>query len=92
MEAGGLSTLEGQEAALINPTSSQSHDLRAKEQISLERDGETTTLKVAVGTLLRFGDPFPGRTSTGPRQSMMSWRTGLARSLCAHELGRARGR
>ena len=62
-----LSAVNGKEVVLLNPTTGTSHDLRSKSSITVEPDGQTTSLKVAVGTQDfvedRIENIAPGETS-----------------------------
>ena len=50
LQAKNLDAIEGQSAALLHPSVGKTYDLREKEAVVLEPSGETTTLKVAIGT------------------------------------------
>jgi hypothetical protein len=50
IEAGGLADLDGQEVVLLHPAAGQSYDLRSEQGVVIDPDGETTGLKVAVGS------------------------------------------
>ena len=49
IETENLEAIEGQSDALLHPDAGKSHDLRQKETVTIEPEGQTTTLKVAVG-------------------------------------------
>jgi hypothetical protein len=42
--------LDGRRAVLLHPSAGATYDLRADETISVEPNGETTSLKLAIGT------------------------------------------
>ncbi|PSQ94291.1 MAG: hypothetical protein BRD30_00375 [Bacteroidetes bacterium QH_2_63_10] len=50
LTAGSLDAIESREARLLVPTAGETHDLRREEAVTIEPDGETAELKLAVGT------------------------------------------
>jgi len=50
ISARNLATVKGYEVMLLQPAAGETHNLRHKEQVTMTPDGETTTLKLAVGS------------------------------------------
>lgn len=50
ISAANLTAAGGRSVVLLHPSAGASYDLRAREVVKIDPEGETTTLKVAVGT------------------------------------------